>query len=77
MQTVFPTAYCTADALEDISACNHTDILHHIRASSCQVKQAISHGCSHHCIKEKKQISSLGVLLPTIKEHTESYIDID
>ena len=31
----------------------------------------------HHCIKEKKQTSSLRVLLPTTQEHTESYIDID
>jgi hypothetical protein len=30
-----------------------------------------------HRIKEKKQTSSLRVLLPTTKEHTESYIDID
>jgi hypothetical protein len=31
----------------------------------------------HYCIKEKKQTSSLRVLLTTIKEHIESYIDID
>jgi hypothetical protein len=67
MQTVFPTAYCTADALEDISAYHHTNIRHHIRASSCQVKQAISHGCSHGRRK------SFGIMKSIIEQHGTTF----
>ena len=63
MQTVFPPAYCTADALENLAACNHTDIRHHIRASSCQVKQATSQGCSHGRRK------SFGIMKSFIEQH--------
>ena len=49
-------------------------LLMHQQYSRLVGKQSASLG---HLIKEKKQTSSLRVLLLTIKEHTESYIDID